>query len=114
MSKEAIFQYSALQLLPVTLQTLTLTLGRTRPAFNVVVSNVPGPQQTMYFRGAGIEASYPLSIPFHGYGLNITTLTSADRIGFGYLGCRDTIPHLQRLALHGTEALGELERLAGA
>jgi hypothetical protein len=87
---------------------MTMTAGRTRPAFNLVISNVQGPPSRLYFRGARIEASYPLSIPFHGYGLNITTFSYADTIGFGFIGCRDTVPHLQRLAVYSGEALAEL------
>ncbi len=110
MSKNAILQYSALLMSPLTLQQLTGTAGRTRPAFNLVISNVPGPAEPLYFRGAKLEALYPLSIPFHGYGLNITINGYADVLSFGFTGCRDTIPHLQRLAVYADDALDDLER----
>ncbi len=110
MSKNAILQYSALLLAPMSLQTITGTVGRLRPAFNLVISNVPGPTHPLFFRGARIEASYALSIPFHGYGLNITTFSYCDTLGFGFIGCRETVPHLQRLAVYSLEALEELER----
>jgi WS/DGAT/MGAT family acyltransferase len=113
MSRSAILQYSALLLAPVGFELLTRTIGRVRPAFNLVISNVPGPDRLLYFRGARLDASYPLSIPFHGYGLNITTFSYADTIGFGFIGCRDTVPHLQRLAVYATDALEELERASG-
>ncbi len=70
MSKIAIMQYSALVLAPMVLSFVPGVAGRVRPAFNVVVSNVPGPESPLYFRGWTLDEIYPLSIPFHGYGLN--------------------------------------------
>jgi WS/DGAT/MGAT family acyltransferase len=110
MSKSAIIQYSAFIMAPLTLQQVTGTGGRTRPAFNVVVSNVPGPQKPLYLRGARMEALYPVSIPFHGYALNITVNSYVDSLNFGFIGCRDTVPHLQRLAVFADEGLAELDR----
>jgi diacylglycerol O-acyltransferase len=84
-------------------------VGKVRPAFNVVISNVPGPDAPLYLRGWRLDATYPLSIPFHGYALNITVQSYAGTLGFGFTGCRDTLPHLQRLAIYAGEALDELE-----
>jgi WS/DGAT/MGAT family acyltransferase len=109
MSKNAIIQYGALLIAPILLSMLPGAAGRVRPAFNVVISNVPGPEEPLYFRGWRLEASYPLSIPFHGHSLNITVSGYAGTLGFGYIGCRDALPHLQRLAVYGREALEELE-----
>ena len=110
MSRNAILQYSALLLAPMTLQLVPGAAGRIRPAFNLIISNVPGPDQPLYFRGARLESLYPLSIPFHGYGLNITINGYAETLNFGFIGCRDTLPHLQRLAVYSGEALDELDR----
>jgi hypothetical protein len=84
--------------------------GRIRPTFNVIVSNVPGPESRLYFRGARLEAMYPLSIPFHGCGVNITIGGYAETLNFGFIGCRDVLPRMQRLAVYSGEALDELER----
>jgi WS/DGAT/MGAT family acyltransferase len=110
MSKSAIMQYGALLVAPILLSMIPGAAGRVRPAFNVVISNVPGPDKPLYFRGWRLEASYPLSIPFHGHALNITVSSYAGTIGFGFTGCRDALPHLQRLAVYAREALEELER----
>jgi WS/DGAT/MGAT family acyltransferase len=80
-----------------------------RPAFNLVVSNVPGPRDTLYWNGARLDGMYPLSIPVAGQALNITVTTYAGRAYFGLTGCRRSLPHMQRL-LHGLdEGLAGLE-----
>ena len=109
MSKAAILQYSALLTAPSMLQMIPMTAGHVRPTFNVVISNVPGPDEPLYFRGARLDASYPMSIPVHGQAVNITCNSYAGHVCFGFTGCRDTVPHLQRLAVYCGEALVELE-----
>ena len=110
MSKAAILQYSALLTAPSMLQMIPSTAGHLRPTFNVVISNVPGPEESRYFRGARLEAVYPMSIPVHGQALNITCNSYAGTVCFGFTGCRDTLPHLQRMAVYCGEALVDLER----
>jgi len=95
------------------MQMLPITAGHIPPTFNVVISNVPGPEDARYFRGARLEAAYPMSIPMNGQALNITCNTYAGQMCFGFIGCRDTLPHLQRLAVYCGEALGELEASCG-
>ena len=48
--------------------------------------------------GARMTNYYPVSIPFQGYGLNITVVSYTDTLNFGFIGCRDTLPHLSREA----------------
>jgi diacylglycerol O-acyltransferase / wax synthase len=109
MSKAAIIQYSAVLIAPSMLQMLPVTAGHVKPTFNLVISNVPGPDHPLYFRGARLEATYPMSIPMHGMALNITCNSYAGMMCFGFTGCRETLPHLQRLAVYCGEALAELE-----
>jgi WS/DGAT/MGAT family acyltransferase len=109
MTQAGIMQYSALLMLPMILSQIPGAIGRVRPAFNLVISNVPGPPKPLYFRGFRMEAYYPMSIPFQGYGLNVTVVSYTDRLDFGFIGCRDGLPHLQRLAVYAREALEALE-----
>ena len=95
------------------LQLIPGAVGRVRPTFNVVISNVPGPDEPLYFRGARLEAAYPMSIPVHGLALNITCNSYADQMAFGLTGCRRTVPHLQRLLSHLDDELAALERATG-
>ena len=104
-------QYTMLLMSPYILQLLTGMGGRMRPSFNFTISNVPGPKDTLYFNGAKLEAMYPLSLIAHGGALNITCLSYADNLNFGFTGCRDTLPSMQKLAVYAGEALAELESL---
>lgn len=114
LSRNAILQLSAVMLLPSGLQHITGTSGIVRPQFNVVISNVPGPEKPLYFRGAELEAVYPLSIPVHGQALNITCQSYAGTLDFGFTGCRDTLPHMQRLAVYMGETFQQLTEAYGA
>jgi len=113
MTRNGIMQYSALLMAPLLLARIPGTVGRIRPAFNLVISNVPGPTKPLYFRGFKLDAYYPLSIPMHGYGLNITVVSYVDQLNFGFIGCRDGLPHLQRLAVYSKAALDELDDEVG-
>lgn len=80
-----------------------------RPAFNVVISNVPGPKHPLYWNGARLTGNYPLSVLTDGQAVNITTASYAGNLDFGILGCRRAVPSLQRLLGHLEEELAELE-----
>jgi len=76
---------------------------------NLVISNVPGPREQLYWNGALLEGCYPVSIPIEGQALNITVLSYAGQLGFGLIGCRRSVPHLQHLLGYLEESLVELE-----
>ena len=83
------------------------------PPFNIVISNVPGPREPLYWKGARLDGNYPLSIALDGQALNITMTNNAENLDFGLVGCRRSVPHLQRLLGHLEDSLKELERAAG-
>jgi diacylglycerol O-acyltransferase len=115
MTKQGIMAYSAYLFAPAGLQALgAITgLGSGVPTnFNLCVSNVPGPDFPLYLRGSQAIASYPVSIPYHSMALNITLQSYNGKLGVGFVGSRDTVPHLQRLAVYTGEALRDLERAA--
>lgn len=79
--------------------------------FSVGVSNVPGPAEPRYLSGARLDGMYPISMLFHRNALNITCVSYADTLNFGFVGARDTLPHLQRLAVHMGTAVDEISRV---
>jgi hypothetical protein len=99
---------------PLAVQSLVDPNGYTRPAYNLVISNVPGPTKALYFNGAKLEGSYPLSIPHNGQAMNITVTSYNGNLEFGIVGCRRTVPHLQRLLTYLDESLDELTEAVGA
>jgi len=84
--------------------------GRAPAPASVAISNVPGPTEPLYFNGSRMDAIYPVSLLLHGGALNITCVSYAGTLNFGLIGARDTLPHLQRLAIYLGEAMDELSR----
>ncbi|MDP9139415.1 MAG: wax ester/triacylglycerol synthase family O-acyltransferase [Pseudomonadota bacterium] len=113
MSPTALSQFALLGLSPLILGQMTGALPKLPPFFNFVVSNVVLSKQPLYLMGAELEAMYPVSFLFDGYALNITLVGYCDRVAVGFLGDREAIPSLQRLALYAGDALGELEQAVG-
>jgi diacylglycerol O-acyltransferase len=107
-------QFAMLGLSPLIIGQMLGVLPRLPPFFNFVASNVVLSKDPLYLVGAELEAMYPVSFLFDGYALNITLVGYRDRVAVGFLGCRDAIPHLQRLAVYAGEAVGELERSVNA
>ena len=62
------------------------------PVFNVLVSNVAGPDFPLYFLGARVTGVYPLGPIFHGLGLNITVFSADGNLNIGIVGCTDQTP----------------------
>jgi WS/DGAT/MGAT family acyltransferase len=104
-----ILAYSAMQMFPLMLSPLPGAIKFGRPPFNVIVSNVPGPRNQMYYNGAKLDGLYPVSIVLDGQALNITLCSRDKYLDFGLIGCRKSVPHLQRLLTHLESALAELE-----
>ncbi|MET9327921.1 wax ester/triacylglycerol synthase family O-acyltransferase [Tsukamurella sp. NPDC003166] len=84
--------------------------GVSRPPFNLIISNVPGPREAMYWNGARLDGVYPASIPWEGQAVNITICTNNRNLEFGITACRTSVPHVQRIIHHLEDALAELER----
>ncbi|MEP0200740.1 MAG: wax ester/triacylglycerol synthase family O-acyltransferase [Halioglobus sp.] len=96
-----------------TLALLPLGLISRLPAYNVAISNVPGIRETMYWNGARMDGSYPLSIVTDGMAMNITLVTYDQNVDFGIIACRRSVPQVQRLIDYMEVALQELEDAAG-
>jgi diacylglycerol O-acyltransferase len=104
---------SALFMAPLTLGLVPGFISSTPPPFNLVISNVPGIAESMYYGGARLDGSYPLSALPEGQALNITLVNNAGNLDFGLVGCRRSVPHLQRLLAHLETSLKDLELAVG-
>lgn len=112
LSKSEILNFTALTLAPTGLNLLT-GLAPKWQAFNVVISNVPGPREPLYWNGARLTGMYPVSIALDRIALNITLTSYCDQLEFGLIGCRRTLPSMQRMLDYLEHGLRELEIAAG-
>jgi WS/DGAT/MGAT family acyltransferase len=80
--------------------------------FNVLVSNIQGPEVPLWCAGARLVALYPVGPLAEGVGLNITVISYTGTLYVGILGCRGLVPEVDRLAHHMSDALGELVKAA--
>jgi WS/DGAT/MGAT family acyltransferase len=78
------------------------------PAFNLIISNVPGPPVPLYFAGLKVLANYPISIPFHGAAFNITLMSYCGKLDFGLIADRETMPDISHFAQLMQDALETL------
>jgi diacylglycerol O-acyltransferase len=104
--------YSALTLAPVLYNLLT-GLKPKWLSYNVVISNLPGPCAPLYMNGARLDGFYPVSIVLDHNALNITLTSYGDALQFGVVGCRRTLPSMQRLLDYLERGIWELEVAAG-
>jgi diacylglycerol O-acyltransferase len=95
---------------PPTLHALgaRVASGLSRRVFNIVITNVPGPQEPRYLAGARLLEVYPVSPLARGQALSIGVTSYAGRVYFGLYGDRDAMPDLDVLAQCLHDALDEL------
>ena len=82
--------------------------AQTRRGFNLVITNVPGPQFPLYAAGAQMLDTYPVPPLLPGHALAIGVTSYDGHVYFGLNADRDAVPDLDVLAQCLTEALEEL------
>jgi diacylglycerol O-acyltransferase / wax synthase len=87
---------------------------RLRPTWNLVISNVPGPQFPLYCAGARLDAIYPVSVVTDGMGLNITLMSYDGQCNFGIVADRELMPDVRDLMGWLREELASLAPGAAA
>jgi WS/DGAT/MGAT family acyltransferase len=83
------------------------------PSFNLPISNVPGPQEPMYFNGASVDEIFPISSIWDGMGLNVTVCPYAEQTSIGYVADRDVVSNVETLIPFTEQALTDLEAAVG-
>ena len=110
MTSSEILIYSALVYGPAGLNIASGMLPK-RQAFNLVISNVPGPREPLYWNGAKLDALYPASIVMDGQALNITMTSYLDKLEVGLIACRNSIPKMQSLLTHLEDEIQRFEEI---
>lgn len=85
---------------------------RMNPPFNLVISNVPGPQVPLYSAGAQLQHFYPVSTLVDGQGLNMTVQSYNGNLDFGFVSDRDLVPDLWVMTDLLHEEMADLVRVA--
>lgn len=81
---------------------------------NLVITNVPGPREPLYFLGRELEDVFPFVPLAANLALGVAVVSYADRLGFGFSADPDSVPDVQELAPALHESLAELAAAAGS
>ncbi|MFC3687805.1 wax ester/triacylglycerol synthase family O-acyltransferase [Aquipuribacter hungaricus] len=95
---------------PPTLHSLGVRVagGLSRRWFNLLVTNVPGPQQPVYCAGARLAETYPVIPLSQGHALAVGVTSYDGRVFVGFTADRDALPDVADLPVYLAEALAEL------
>ncbi len=81
--------------------------------FNLLVTNVPGPQFPLYVLGRELEDLFPVAFLPENQSLAVAVMSYNGRMDFGLLGDYDAMPDLEELGAALKDALEELVEAAG-
>jgi diacylglycerol O-acyltransferase len=98
---------------PPTIMSQAARLQARQRLFNLVVTNVPGPQTELFLLGRPLRGLYPVVPLAKNQALGIAIMSYYGRLGFGLLADFDALPDLDELALHLERAIDDLAREAG-
>ncbi len=108
MNKAQVINYSAIAYAWEGLNVLTGIFPK-KQAFNLIISNVPGSKEPLYWNGAPLKALYPASILVDGQAMNITLASYLDKIEFCITACSKLLPRVQDMLGLLEEELSLLE-----
>jgi len=107
---DAMQQYTVISALTTEMIDKLQLSDRIPATGHTLVSNVPGPTQALYLKGARLEQNYPISILVPGLRMNITLFSCSGILNFGIVATRD----LDRLDLLASGIEDEFEGLKEA
>lgn len=99
-------------LAPPTLLAQASRLQFSTHFFNLLVTNVPGPQLPLYMVGRRLLDIFPIAFLPMGHGLSVAVFSYDGHLDFGLLADFDTIPDIDVISDGVRESLAELVRLA--
>jgi len=99
---------------PPTILSQAARLQTMQRFFNLTVTNVPGPQFTLYLMGRPLRRLYPMVPLVENAALGIAIMSYDGRIDFGLLADYDALPDLDDVAAGLDGAIAELATVAGA
>lgn len=100
---------TALIMAPFSISQMLGITSKIKPAFNLLISNVPGPKEALYLNDAKLEAFYPLTLLFQGSAISLVITSYDENLNFSITGCKDIVPDINRMTGYINEAFKELE-----
>jgi diacylglycerol O-acyltransferase / wax synthase len=98
---------------PTTIAGQAARLQARQRFFNLVVTNIPGPQFPLYLMGRRMERIFPMVPLAKNQGLCIGVMSYDGQVNFGLIGDYDGMPDLDDLAAELEASIGELVEAAG-
>lgn len=104
MSKAALQDMMNLIMMPVMALSMSHLTGKLRPIANLIISNVPGPKETLYLADSRLEAIYPISLLTESVAFNFTAISYRKQVCIGAIVCPDGLADLDLIEdyLHNT------------
>jgi WS/DGAT/MGAT family acyltransferase len=99
---------------PPTLLAQASRINFSTRLFNMIVTNVPGPQIPLYVLGRELEEVFPVAFLPENHTLAVAIMSYNGKVGFGLLADYDSMEDIELLAAGLNESLAELEAAAGA
>ncbi len=97
---------------PPTILAQTTRLNFSTRAYNVLVTNIPGPQMPLYLMGRQLEEIYPLAFLAGDRAVAVAVMSYNGFVGFGLIGDYDALEDIDVLADGFTGSLAEYLKLA--
>ncbi len=98
---------------PPTILSQAARLQARQRFFNLVVTNVPGPQFPLYLLGRKLKALYPVVPLARKQALGVAVMSYDGHLGFGLLGDYDALPELETIAYELERSIAALATAAG-
>jgi len=98
---------------PPTIMSQAARLQARQPFFNLVVTNVPGPQFPLYLLGRRLQVLFPVVPLAQRQALGIAVMSYDGHLGFGLLGDYDSLPEIEGIREDLESAVDSLARTAG-
>ncbi|MGC2374971.1 MAG: wax ester/triacylglycerol synthase family O-acyltransferase [Solirubrobacteraceae bacterium] len=97
---------------PPTILAQASRLNFSTRLFNLIVTNVPGPQFPLYVLGRRMERVFPVAFLPENHALAVAIMSYAGEMNFGLLGDFDALPDIESIGESIAEELAELVELA--
>ncbi len=97
---------------PPTLLAQASRINFSTRLFNMIVTNVPGPQIPLYVLGRELEEVFPVAFLPQNHALAVAIMSYNGKLGFGLLADYDSMEDIEVLAAGLDASLAELERAA--